>query len=447
MEYNLNVTIDSNILPTLVDAHYKLCIAKKVNGAYTVVWQGNNVLFSNDFTWTANYQVFGTNKFTAGALVQARTESQTIYSGQTALLDKYGIMRPATGGKDSSGKFAVQNEYGLINIGVNSLVNGEYTPSYVSPNPLVTGRTALQPIETVLVWFDTSVTTGTMMLHASSDAIEIDFTSVPTHKLAYRTPVDAPPGKGVWVLDGAQAVLPMTYNLLSNSFEIPEPDASVLSLMTELINSPPSAGASPVELVATVDFQHAEDARDYWAYAAVDSFSGQGFTKWVASRVDATVTVNMEFDAADEDDEAATRLAITKYLQVQYGNSAGKRYKTLNLSVAGQLVFVPQPGWSAERPSLTNEKHEHSTGVAVVRFSDHTEAKSFAQQVNEATSRGASFEATARGPAVTVKFSVKGNKDGAQKRIRQAYDAAIASFESMPQGAEPVYVGPIVWDQ
>lgn len=40
-DFNLTVTIDTAILPTLIDGGYKLCIAKKVNNQYTVVWQGS----------------------------------------------------------------------------------------------------------------------------------------------------------------------------------------------------------------------------------------------------------------------------------------------------------------------------------------------------------------------------------------------------------------------
>lgn len=82
-------------------------------------------------------------------------------------------MQPAAGTTDQSGKFTVQNDYGLISLGVNSYVNGTYAPSYVSANPVVAGPTVLQPIESVLVWFDTQVTTGTMILHASSQSIEV----------------------------------------------------------------------------------------------------------------------------------------------------------------------------------------------------------------------------------------------------------------------------------
>lgn len=40
-EYALNVRIDPAALPILIKAGYKLCIAKKVNNSYSVIWQGS----------------------------------------------------------------------------------------------------------------------------------------------------------------------------------------------------------------------------------------------------------------------------------------------------------------------------------------------------------------------------------------------------------------------
>lgn len=88
-----------------------------------------------------------------------------------------------------------------------------------------------------------------------------------------------------------------------------------------------------------------------------------------------------------------------------------------------------------------------TTGTAVVHFEDAATATAFAAQLNDATSPGATFKATARGLAVAVKLEGKGNKDTAAKRIRQSYDAAVAAFQGAPGQSEPVYVGPIVWGE
>ncbi|KAI0360894.1 hypothetical protein OH77DRAFT_735449 [Trametes cingulata] len=451
MAYTLNVTIDPLMQQFLQEGKYKLCIAKKVNGAYTVVWQGSNVLYSKDFSWSSKYQVFGTNPFQSGALVRASTQTQDIAFGQVAIIDPYGTMQPASGTADNSGKFTIRNDFGVINVGVNTYVNGQYAPSYVSANPVVSGRTTLQPIETIMVWFDTRLSTSTMIFQAASDAIEVDFTSVPNHTLYYKAVENGPAGKGVWQLDGHGALLPMTYHLLSNSFEIPAPDDATLKLMTELMNNPrslrqpPGAVTPPVKLVATAEFQNAGEAQAFLAYVSLTQWRDLGFVKWQPTQLNATVTVTMEFDSNGEDEEDATRLGITRYLDVQYKDSIGKRYKKLDLSVAGQLVTtLPFPN---EPPTLTNGTLNDRIGFAVVRYSDTTKAYTFAQQTNGATSDGVQCEAAARGVAVKVSFSIKGDKVDAHERAQRAYDAVIDAFQSMPQGAKPIYVGPIVWDQ
>lgn len=91
-------------------------------------------------------------------------------------MDKYGIFNEASGTADGSGKFMVQNNYGLINLGVNALMNGSYSPTYVSLKPYVSGTITLQPVETILVWLSNEVKTGTMLLEASSLSIEVGTT-------------------------------------------------------------------------------------------------------------------------------------------------------------------------------------------------------------------------------------------------------------------------------
>ncbi|EIW62564.1 uncharacterized protein TRAVEDRAFT_68950 [Trametes versicolor FP-101664 SS1] len=424
-DFNLAVNIDPAVLPILIDAGYKLCIAKKVNNQYTVVWQGSNILPFNQFTWSAKYQVFG----------------------QTATLDKYGVMHPATGTVDQSGKFTVENQFGLINLGVNSYVNGTYSPSYVSANPVVAGPTVLQPIESVLVWFDTQATTGTMILNASSQAIEVDFTSVPTHTLLYQTPSGAPAGRGVWYLDSDQAVLPMTYHVASNSFTIPEPDEGQLALMTELLNRRPRLRpAFTTSVVAAAEYESKEEGARFKDYLSASR--PEGFAQWEVYRSDRTISVKMEVEIAT-DEEASVRSAMDKYLKILYAFD-GTRYKTLTSTVHGRPVEplqtdYPVPPVDVHRGNGKPPSPDTITATAVVRFHDDKKASAFSEQLNDATSPGIKFEATARGPAITIKFEAKGPKEGAQKRVRQAYDAAVAAFGCMPGGAEPVYVGSIVW--
>ncbi|KAI0633776.1 hypothetical protein C8Q77DRAFT_1057829 [Trametes polyzona] len=430
--FNLSVTIDTGILPTLVQAGYKLCIAKKVNGAYTVVWQGSNILVNNQFSWTAQYQVFGSIPFKSGAL--------------------FGIMNPATGAPDNSGQFKVQNNYGLINLGVNSYVNGSYAPSYVSTNPVVSGPTTLQPIETVLVWFDTQVTTSTMILQASSQAIEVDFTSIPSHTLLFKAPDGAPPGKGVWFLDSSQAVLPMTYNLSSNNFTVTQPDDSTIALMTDLVNSRPTVGVVPAftsPVTCAVEYATQADATAFKEY--VTPLKPEGFTMWIVSQTKHTVSVTTEVEVAINQ-EAAIRTVTDKFLDILYAFK-GTPYKKLTMTVNGRQGNPHQTGQptgslgSSAGGTIGNASGccYSTTGTAVVRFHTDKQASLFAEQVNEGTSKGVKMQATTRGLGVTVKFQASGARETARRQVRQTYDAAIAAFECLPGGAAPVYIGPIMW--
>lgn len=63
--FTLNVEIDPLEMPVLKGSQYNLCVAKKVNGVYNVVWSGQqDYLENNEFQWQESYQVLGTNTFT-----------------------------------------------------------------------------------------------------------------------------------------------------------------------------------------------------------------------------------------------------------------------------------------------------------------------------------------------------------------------------------------------
>ncbi|KAI0824051.1 hypothetical protein BC628DRAFT_1420479 [Trametes gibbosa] len=464
MDYNLDVSIDINILPTLVKAGYQLCIAKKVNGVYTVIWQGSNILSDNQFSWSSKYQVFGSIGFQSGALVRATTNVQNIMSGQTATLDQYGIMNSASGSQDGSGKFTVQNKYGLINLGVNSYVNGTYAPSYVSANPVVSGPTVLAPIESVMVWFDINVKTGTMILKASSQAIEVDFTSIPSHSLLYKVPDGAPPGAGVWYLDNSQAVLPMTYDLDSNSFSIPEPSDATLALMSELLNastSRPSPGfASPV--VAVADFVTDKHAAEFGDYLRANK--PEEFTRWDVSSADNVISVTMQVTEVADDDAAAVanegasvRAASDKYLELAYAYG-GPQFRKLRFTVERRADDPTDPASLLTVPGGEDSAQGHARddqliGTAVVSFNTPADAGEFATYVRaHPRAAGVEMQASAGGPSVVVKLRTQttargNNREAAYERVRETYAGVVGAFQSTPGRPKPVYVGHIVWGE
>ena len=179
---SVKIQIAAGDLTTLKQSGYKLCFAKKVgNEAFNVVWQSYvQYLSNNTFSWTPQYQLFGSNTFQANVQVEVSTNIVTIGLGQQSILDNSGLMGPATtGGPDTA--LTLINNYGNIHPGVSQLSTGidgkqVSTPIYVASNPVVRGSTALTPIETLLVWFEQNVQTSTMFSTSRSQSVEIDLT-------------------------------------------------------------------------------------------------------------------------------------------------------------------------------------------------------------------------------------------------------------------------------
>ncbi|MDN7177150.1 hypothetical protein M0D69_03815 [Caballeronia sp. SEWSISQ10-4 2] len=171
-------------LKTLKTAKYKLCFAKKVaEGDYNVVWQSSDLyLATNTFSWTPQYQLFGSNTFQSNIQVDVSTNIVDIGLGETSVLDSNGILgEPKTGGDVTC--VTLENDYGNIHPGVNQLstnIDGTQTstPIYVAPDTMVSGTAQLTPIETVLVWFEQNIQTSTIFSTARSRAVEIDLTKV-----------------------------------------------------------------------------------------------------------------------------------------------------------------------------------------------------------------------------------------------------------------------------
>ncbi|TFK32228.1 hypothetical protein BDQ12DRAFT_728838 [Crucibulum laeve] len=174
-QYTLNVKIDTDDLQRLKKSGYKLCIAKKVNGIYNVVWYCEPHYFANNaFDWTEEYEVFGIKKFKEGALVKASTNPHDIESGLTCEINESGVMSDSFGSADSSGKFKVINNFGQVSIGINAKLGDDMLPIFVTPTT-VTETALFEPIIAVQVWFSMSQTKGMMILAADSDVMQIKY--------------------------------------------------------------------------------------------------------------------------------------------------------------------------------------------------------------------------------------------------------------------------------
>jgi hypothetical protein len=178
----VTIKIDPNDLKELKSSDYKLCFAKKVgNDDYNVVWQSyTKYLGNNQFSWTPQYQLFGSNVFQSNILVQVSTNVVAIGLGEISILDESGVLGdPSTGGDKNA--INLKNEYGSIHPGVNQLsigIDGKQvsSPIYVSQKVSVKGDTKLSPVEKVLVWFEQDIETSTMFSTARSLSVEIDLT-------------------------------------------------------------------------------------------------------------------------------------------------------------------------------------------------------------------------------------------------------------------------------
>jgi hypothetical protein len=192
----ITIQIAPDDLETLKGSKYKLCFAKKVKGAkYNVVWQSyGNYLANNQFSWTPEYQIFGSNQFQNKNQVQVSTNLLAIEMGEKIILDSDGNLKPPSKG-DVPNALTLLNKYGNIHPGVEQSSTGIdgktlSTPIYVTAKPIVPGTINLTPLDRVLVWFEQGIKTSTIFTilppistadkvrsdGASSYGIEIDLT-------------------------------------------------------------------------------------------------------------------------------------------------------------------------------------------------------------------------------------------------------------------------------
>ena len=177
----VTIKISDDELKNLKGNDYMLCFAKKVgDNLYNVVWQAyDKYLSENVFSWTPQYQLFGTNNFTSGAKVSTRTNIVTIGLGQSSTLDQYGLLNaPVSGGPGTS--VTLNNSYGNIYPGVNQICTGIdgsiiSAPTYVAEKASIKGNiVSYTPTEKVAVWFQQDIETSTMINNINGNPVEID---------------------------------------------------------------------------------------------------------------------------------------------------------------------------------------------------------------------------------------------------------------------------------
>lgn len=208
----LTIQVASDERAVLLNSGYLLCIATTSEGQpYDIVWRAfDKYLSTNTFSWTPQYELFMTNSFTSGQVPGSTSESGSIVLGQQMTLDSTGVFGPPSSGNYPDA-LTILNEYGNTYLGFSQMSTGidntsAITYAYVGPNITVQGVIQLEPVDMLLVWFETNVQTGTMfsvppviqppslrslhLANAQSFAIEVDMTNSSTATIQY--------GSGGW---------------------------------------------------------------------------------------------------------------------------------------------------------------------------------------------------------------------------------------------------------
>lgn len=186
------IKIADEDLENLKKNDYKLCFAKKISEEdYNVVWQSyTEYLSTNTFSWTPQYQLFGTNLYKENITVQVSTNIVNIGLGEESTLDEVGHLGSVeSGGADLA--ITMINDYGTIHPGLNQISTGidgtqVQSPIYVAENASVEGSVSMTPVEKVLVWFEQDIATATMFSTARSLSVEIDLTTSSEEERTYQ---------------------------------------------------------------------------------------------------------------------------------------------------------------------------------------------------------------------------------------------------------------------
>lgn len=196
---SVTILISDTDLAILKNGKYKLCLAKKVDDFFTVVWQAyDSYLISNTFSWTPQYQLFCSIFFEPGLKVKVSTNSVTIDPGEKSTLSSIGILsHPATGGATLS--INLDNNYGSIYPGLCQAATGidgkRFTiPNYVDQYVSIPGIAQLTPVEKLLVWFEQNIESSTMFVYPTntlpgnsrSNYVEIDLTLEDAATVSYK---------------------------------------------------------------------------------------------------------------------------------------------------------------------------------------------------------------------------------------------------------------------
>jgi hypothetical protein len=191
----VTITVEVEDISRLKTAGYALCVAKKVDDGYDVVWHASrHFLAMNTLSWTPIFRLFGTNRFDPGGMATMATAEQTIGFGEQCILDARGVLgRASTGGPRT--EITLVNQYGAIHAGLSQMISWidgsqQVMPIHVSPRASPVGQVHLRPVDSVLVWFDQNARAAEIFSKPPTGAVEINLTHANAATLHY--------SNGVW---------------------------------------------------------------------------------------------------------------------------------------------------------------------------------------------------------------------------------------------------------
>ncbi|TKX24114.1 hypothetical protein C1H76_3682 [Elsinoe australis] len=180
--YTFTLLIDSKVLA--IPSPDNFCIAKKVDGKFTTVFQDASVqpsrdgqktlITKNEFKWTDKYRIFATATYEHGLLVASATNNVVIAFGQKTIYDKnifgdaataaLGEFSRASGPQSHEDSFLVNNIPSVLHAAVECEVGGAWAPIYVDPNAhLSTINKQLTPMNEYMLFWDSMVQTDSMI--------------------------------------------------------------------------------------------------------------------------------------------------------------------------------------------------------------------------------------------------------------------------------------------
>jgi len=196
--YTLNIIIDDAMLAA--GSSDSLCIAKKVNGSYNVIFQGASpvpkpdqklLVTNNTFEWEDDYQVFLTTSFGNGVFIHASTNTVPIKFGELVQFEK-GVLQDAVGADTSTwdsqsgatSTFAVDGGPVQFHTAVQqSTGGGSFSTIYVDPHVhMGVSRIELTPINKYLLFWKEIQTTEAMLAISTGAGHEWSFPTGKTEK-------------------------------------------------------------------------------------------------------------------------------------------------------------------------------------------------------------------------------------------------------------------------